>query len=180
MAKTRHDGRSEWDVKHEAGQAFERQNPPPKKAARPEKLEPMPAGLVPHAGQGGMWLILSERDTYGHRAGPPATELTIVLGDHVTQVLLPLRHLEALQMEVTRALDDHRLAQQRWQAGVDMDAAYEDALRDWNAAKETFQEQAAHTWKHGSAEKVEPGQATVTGEMKPPANEGNQGDAVHS
>lgn len=186
MAKTRRDGRNEWDVEREAGEEFRRLNPPPQKAAKPEKIDPMPAGLVQHMGQGGIWLILSDRQ---HRSDQPVTELTIVLGEHVTQVLLPLRHLEALQMEVTRALDDHRLALQRWQAGVDIDAAHEDAMRDWNAAKDAFEKQAVHAWKHGPAEKVEPGQATVNVEafMRPesdmvalPADDGSQGDALHS
>ncbi len=177
MAKPRRDGRNEWDVEREAGEEFKRLNPPPEKAPRPEKIDPMPAGLVQHLGQGGIWLILSDR---GHRSDQPVTEITIVLGEHVTQVLLPLRHLEALQMEVTRALDDHRLALQCWQAGVDIDAAHEDAMRDWNAAKDAFEKQAVHVWKHGSAEKVEPEQATVTGEAAPQAGEGHQGDAFHS
>jgi len=189
VAKARRDGRSEWDVEREAGEEFRRLNPQPQKAAKPEKIEPMPAGLVQHMGQGGIWLILSDRQ---HRSDQPVTELTIVLGEHVTQVLLPLRHLEALQMEVTRAMDDHRLAQQRWQAGVDIDAAHEDAMRDWNAAKDAFEKQAVHVWKHGPAEKVEPGQATINLEAfkrdepgtvpsaAPQADEGSQGDALHS
>jgi hypothetical protein len=37
---------------------------------------------------------------------------------------------------------------------------------NWNAAKDAFEKQAVHVWKHGSAEKVEPEQATVTGEVR--------------
>jgi len=77
MAKPRRDGRNEWDVEREAGEEFKRLNPPPEKAPRTEKIDPLPAGLVQHLGQGGIWLILSER---GHRSDQPVTEMTIVLG----------------------------------------------------------------------------------------------------